>query len=221
MKKQIYIAGPMTGRPSFNFAAFDAARDKLMAEGWQVVSPADLDRAVGFDPDFGKVDKAFLESAMRRDIEAIMRVHAIYMLDGWEQSTGAKAELGLAKWRHIEVIYQTVKPADPAKDERNPKDVAGSVKCPMNLLPPVALEQVAWVHKLGNDKYGPFNWRGKPIGSSAYVAAIMRHLMAWHAGEDMDGESGKSHLAHIGATANILMDAEHCGTLIDDRPKKP
>lgn len=110
-KKRIYIAGGMSKLPLYNFPAFDAARDKLKAEGWEVISPADLDRERGFDPtDTSKplppVDKAFLDEAMRIDIEAILSCDAIYMLKGWQQSTGAKAEHALAKWKHIEVHYE-------------------------------------------------------------------------------------------------------------------
>ena len=46
----IYIAGKMRGIPYYNFPAFDAARDRLRECGFSVVSPADLDRDVGFDP---------------------------------------------------------------------------------------------------------------------------------------------------------------------------
>lgn len=108
-RKQIYIAGPMTGKPSYNFLAFDTARDRLMAEGWAVVSPADMDRMFGFDPIANPelvVTKEFLEEARKRDMEALERVDAIYMLDGWEDSTGAKAEYWTARWRNIEVIHQ-------------------------------------------------------------------------------------------------------------------
>ena len=49
MSKRLYIAGPMRGIPQYNFPVFDAARDKAIALGWDAVSPADLDRANGFD----------------------------------------------------------------------------------------------------------------------------------------------------------------------------
>jgi hypothetical protein len=103
----------------------------------------------------------------------------------------------------------------------DPKGEAGSKKTPMWLLPPVALEQTAWVHKLGNEKYGPFNWRATGVCATTYVSAILRHLNAWRDGEDLDPESGISHIAHIATSCNILMDAEACGTLQDDRNKRP
>jgi len=217
----------MTGLPLFNFPAFDAARDMLLSCGEEVFSPADLDRQLGFDPIKNpdtEVTEAFLSMARERDIEAIKDAKAIYMLDGWEKSVGARAEFALAQWYGLSVTYQTepcrkvaisdIKPHESC----NPKDIAGSKKCPMHLLPPVALEKTAWVHGIGAAKYQKFNWRDKQISASQYVAAIMRHLMAWHYGQDDDTESGITHLAHIGATVNILMDSEDNGCLIDDRP---
>ena len=103
----------------------------------------------------------------------------------------------------------------------DPKGAAGAVKVPLGLIPPHAMEQTAWVHKLGADKYGPWNWRETGVCASTYVNAIMRHLNAWRDGEDLDPESGFSHLAHIACSCNILMDAAKVGKLQDDRNKRP
>lgn len=66
----------------------------------------------------------------------------------------------------------------------DPKGAAGAVKVPLGLIPPHAMEQTAWVHKLGADKYGPWNWRETGVCASTYVNAILRHLNAWRDGED-------------------------------------
>jgi hypothetical protein len=50
---------------------------------------------------------------------------------------------------------------------------------------------------------------------------MMRHLNAWRDGEDLDPESGISHLAHIACSCNILLDADYCDTLQDDRNVLP
>jgi hypothetical protein len=100
----------------------------------------------------------------------------------------------------------------------DPKGEVGKTKAPMELLPAYALIETAWVHGLGAAKYGRYNWRSNEVNASTYVSAIMRHLMAWQTGEDIDPESGRSHLAHIAAGCNILMDSAEYGTLIDDRP---
>ena len=39
---RVYLAGPMTGLPQFNFPAFDNAEKDLQARGYDVVPPADL-----------------------------------------------------------------------------------------------------------------------------------------------------------------------------------
>jgi len=114
---RIYIAGPMRGYPYFNFAAFDDARDSLRLAGWQPVSPADIDREIGFDPfdrtwpwdyewecmDIADFD---IDAAIRRDVDAVLSCDAIYMLRGWEGSTGARAERALAEWAGLDIITQ-------------------------------------------------------------------------------------------------------------------
>jgi hypothetical protein len=100
----------------------------------------------------------------------------------------------------------------------DPKGEAGKLKCPLHLLPPVALSQTAWVMALGAAKYGPWNWRNSKVEAMTYVGAILRHMSAWASGEDLDPESGQSHIAHIAAGCNILMDAASIGHLIDNRP---
>jgi hypothetical protein len=111
----VYIAGPMRGKKYFNFSAFDAAKVDLANMGHEPVSPADLDRAAGFDPmlmpedsDWSNLEKCnfALHDAINRDIEAMKACGAIYMLRGWESSFGAKAEKALAEWMGLRVMYQ-------------------------------------------------------------------------------------------------------------------
>ena len=116
----VYIAGPMRGHQYFNFPAFDRANEDLLAEGYSVISPADLDREHGFDPmslpedydwlDLQKIDFS-LHDAIDRDVAALKGSDAIYLLDGWEQSRGALAEKSLAEWLGLMVMYETEKPS--------------------------------------------------------------------------------------------------------------
>lgn len=121
-KKNIYVAGPMTGIPFFNFPAFFAAQTKLEEEGHTVFNPASKDvdqfgdvfdectegsheqfhallekRGMDFKPDmrhFAKVDLNWI----------IDHADAIYPLPGWEKSKGARTEMALAEWLGLEVI---------------------------------------------------------------------------------------------------------------------
>ena len=104
MMRQCYIAGPMKGFPAMNFDAFIEAASTLRRNGWSVISPAEMDMQEGFNPHKTEPTKQFLDEAMKRDVEAIIhRADAMVMLPGWEKSTGAQAELWLAKWKHIPV----------------------------------------------------------------------------------------------------------------------
>jgi hypothetical protein len=110
-----------------------------------------------------------------------------------------------------------VVPALPLPDD-NPKTKYGHLKAPLHLVPASAVIEEAWVMQLGARKYGAFNWRAKTVSATIYQAAALRHLLAWFEGEDVDAESGRSHLAHVRACMAILIDAERCGRLNDDRP---
>lgn len=104
----VYIAGPMTNIPRHNFPAFDRARDAMAKWGWEVISPADLSRANGVHEDT-YTDTPPIEDIRRfarQDIDAIFTCAAIYMLAGWEKSTGARAEHAVALWLGLRVFYQ-------------------------------------------------------------------------------------------------------------------
>jgi len=215
----IYIAGPMTGIPEFNFPAFDEAKKDLERD-WNVISPADMDREIGFEVTH-EVTPEFLRDAMRRDINAVMHVDALYALAGWEQSKGASAEVALAKWRGIPVHYEEVPSGTPALVApvgTDPKGEIGKTKAPMWLLPPRAMIETAWAMGSGNPEYGAWNWRETRVCTSTYMSAILRHYCEFHEGVDTDVKSKRQHLAHIAANCFILIDAMHHNKLDDDRP---
>lgn len=99
------------------------------------------------------------------------------------------------------------------------KKIRGDAKCPMELIPVVASTELARSLQEGANKYGPYNWRASGIMATTYVAAMMRHLDAWRAGQDIDPDSGRSHLGHIMANCAIVLDAIACGRFNDNRYK--
>ncbi len=101
----------------------------------------------------------------------------------------------------------------------NPKRAFGVKKPSAQFIPPVAIIEESVVMALGAAKYGAFNWQDDPVDATTYYSAAIRHLLQWFSGEDIDPESGASHLAHVRACMGILLDAKAAGTLIDDRPK--
>ena len=103
----------------------------------------------------------------------------------------------------------------------NPKEAAGRAKCPMHLLSPSAMRETANALGHGAEKYGPRNYRLAGVNATTYVGAILRHLTAWNDGEDLDPESGLSHIAHVSACCDILLDGMATQMLNDDRSKLP
>lgn len=104
--RTVYVAGPMRGYDQFNFKAFDAAAERLRADGWTVLSPAEHDRQTGFDETKNSLDGFDMHAAFRWDVLAILNADAIYMLAGWEASEGANIELAVAKAIGLTVIYE-------------------------------------------------------------------------------------------------------------------
>lgn len=103
-RRFVYIAGPMRGLPEFNFPAFDDARQRLLELDYGVISPADIDRAIG---DKNRLDQGIF---CLRDFFALYfiatREHDgfIAMLPGWESSVGAVAEFMIARWLGLPVL---------------------------------------------------------------------------------------------------------------------
>lgn len=80
-------------------------------------------------------------------------------------------------------------------------------KAPHALVPIDSLTQVAEVLGFGANKYGTNNWRddGHCTEWSRTYSSIQRHLNSFWNGEDLDPESGYSHLAHAATQLMILM----------------
>lgn len=104
------------------------------------------------------------------------------------------------------------------KDDANPKDLLGIKKAPLRLVPRALRILAAPAMALGAAKYGPYNWREKGVKLSVYLEAMDRHLDAYFDRQDLDDESGYSHLSHVAACLAIIADAQAIGKLIDDRP---
>lgn len=118
--KKIYIAGPMSGYPEFNFPKFFAVEAKLKAEGWHVFNPANKDDEAGVvsNPSYATGDAKVLMASgwsfrevFKWDTDKVISADAIYMLKGWEASPGATAEHAVAvvmkaKYPEYEIIYE-------------------------------------------------------------------------------------------------------------------
>lgn len=114
----LYLCGPMTGLPEFNYPAFHEAARQLRAAGFRVVNPAEttIPRTTPWI------------SHMRKDIaDMVNTCDAVAMLPDCEASRGAMVEIQLAKslgwtvygvddWLHLARISDE---AEKLMDETN------------------------------------------------------------------------------------------------------
>jgi hypothetical protein len=97
---KLYIAGPMTGIPDWNYPAFFQAEAELRALGHQVLNPATNDGdtleealAAAGSPERPNHPWAYY---MKRDLPQVMDVDALVVLPGWQDSKGARLEVHVA-----------------------------------------------------------------------------------------------------------------------------
>lgn len=145
---RLYIAGPMSGLPQFNFPAFYAAAEALRAQGYDVVSPAELDDAedkgaamASPDGNMAEVKKTWGDF-LARDVKLLadgvervvdpepnangevrgvrLPIDAIAFLPGWQKSKGAKLEafVGVLGGKQFFTIEQ-VEVDDAFPDQQN------------------------------------------------------------------------------------------------------
>lgn len=83
----LYIAGPMTGLPEFNYPAFNQAEKELKARGYITLNPASN---VPNNPNPTWLD------FMRMSLVQISQADGLALLDNWESSKGARIEVDLS-----------------------------------------------------------------------------------------------------------------------------
>lgn len=111
---KVYLSGPMSGIPAFNFPEFERVAADLRGRGHEVISPVELDdpvqRQVSVSSPDGNPDTYHShgmtrEQFLARDAAVIVEhsatLDAIVTMPGWEASDGATFEVGVAALRKI------------------------------------------------------------------------------------------------------------------------
>jgi len=104
--------------------------------------------------------------------------------------------------------------------DTNPKDAVGIKKVPMSVISAPVLMEIGLGMMEGARKYGRHNYRVAGVRASVYYDAAMRHLTAFWEGEDIDPDSGLSHVSKALACLSVLRDSMIMGNWKDDRPPK-
>ena len=108
------------------------------------------------------------------------------------------------------VVKETVKPGGTKHDAGKP---------PISLISSKAILEEAKVMAYGEKKYGRDNWR-KGFAYSRLLDAALRHILSYNDGEDLDSETGISHLAHARCCLGFLIEQEVTHPELDDRHGK-
>jgi hypothetical protein len=81
---RLYIAGPMSGYPGFNYPAFHRADELLTAAGYETLNPATNPESDSWD------------GYMRAAIAQVIQANGIAVLPDWQMSAGAALEVHIA-----------------------------------------------------------------------------------------------------------------------------
>ena len=110
--RTLYVAGPMTGLPEFNYPAFEDARARLEAAGYEVLCPTDNEEGdtPGAHP---------WQWYMRRAIAQVIEADAIAVLPDAACAKGALLEIQIARALDMPVASenQWVRPAPGGEPE--------------------------------------------------------------------------------------------------------
>jgi len=89
----------------------------------------------------------------------------------------------------------------------------------LELIPPEAIEAMGEAMTYGANKYSADNW-SNGFEYRRLIGAALRHINAFNSGEDLDPESGLSHISHGLACLAMLSAHIQGGLGNDDRRKR-
>jgi Domain of unknown function (DUF4406) len=83
-RRRLYVAGPMSGYPGFNYPAFRRATAALRAAGYAVECPAE------------NPEQSCWEDYLRLGLGQVLAVDGVATLPDWRESRGAALEVHVA-----------------------------------------------------------------------------------------------------------------------------
>ena len=125
----------MTSKPAYNALAFARAKLRLSQMGHAVVTPLEVNSHVWarhhgrpFDPERDRCDYGdpLLKEMFAADIAELLSRDGIALLDGWRESKGATAEVGIARLFGLAVLDEYGIPIDETVLQEATRVVSGA-----------------------------------------------------------------------------------------------
>jgi hypothetical protein len=116
---------------------------------------------------------------------------------------GSRTDASLFRLITRDTVGELAQPKHEGECTHGRKDDTGKDR--WDLLPWDATRAIVRVLTRGAEKYAPDNWKKVPDARNRYFAAAQRHMTAWWEGEELDPETGESHLAHAGCCILFLL----------------
>lgn len=94
---------------------------------------------------------------------------------------------------------------EPQSENSSIKNDRLDDKLRWELLPLEDVEDIVKVYTAGAKKYGENKWQDLPDGIRRYKAALLRHLVEFDKGNEIDEETGAFHLAAVAWNAIAML----------------
>lgn len=95
--------------------------------------------------------------------------------------------------------------------ERAKKNDFKDGKLRWDLLPLEEIEDIVKVYTAGSHKYGDNQWQQLDNGYQRYKAALLRHLLEYEKGNQIDTDTGCKHLSQVAWNAIAMLYLDNHG----------
>ena len=102
--KKVFLSGPMTGYPGYNFQRFNLAEKQLADAGIECVNPVHICKK--YKEEHVLADKVVFDKMIAEQQEAERGCDAILLLDGWQMSKGVRLELKTALEMDMQIFLE-------------------------------------------------------------------------------------------------------------------
>ncbi len=178
--------------------------------------PVPCGTLVDYEMRDGEIECCCAAEALRWDKRGSNTDIVRYRVDSYPS---AAAAIAASPHPPFAALQASVSP-DVGSKPTNPKDAIGIRKAPLSTIPMNVVAELGVAMLEGASKYGRHNFRGVGVRTSVYFDATMRHLVSFWEGEDVDPDSGLSHITKAIASLVVLRDAQLQAMATDDRPPR-